>query len=163
MRRCVAARPRGVCRASRGNGPPYYRIVTSAPDALALVLELVTYIALAPGIVLLAIGYARRAFASRYQQTWGVIIESPAGTTHPWFRWLDLDREFQTAPVSYGADRTFEIGDEIEVYFDPRNPENARLSDPSGDGHLLRVLGWILTGVGAAAGIGQIVALIVTG
>lgn len=141
----------------------YYRTVTSAPDALALVLELVTYIALVPGVVLLVIGYLRRAFAARYQHTWGVVVASPAGTGHPWFRWLDLEREFQTAPVPGDADRPIAIGDEIEVFFDPRNPENARLTDPASDGHLLRTLGWILTGVGAAAGVGQIVALVVTG
>ncbi|MEY2848230.1 MAG: hypothetical protein RI885_895 [Actinomycetota bacterium] len=141
----------------------YYRNVTSASDALALVLELVTYIALAPGIVLLVVGYTRRAFASRYQHTWGVVVDSPAGTTHPWFRWLDLDREFQSAPVSGDTGRTLAVGDEVEVYFDPRNPENARLTDPTRDGHLVRMLGWILTGVGTAAGIGQLIALVVTG
>ncbi|GAB3135971.1 DUF3592 domain-containing protein [Marisediminicola antarctica] len=129
-------------------------------DAFALVLELITWVGLLPGIVLLAAGYIRKAWASRYQETWGVIVQSPAGTDHLWFRWMDLQRELQSAPVSLDADESLELGDEVKVYFDPRNPENGRLDHPSADGRLMRILGWLLVGVGSAAAIVQIVILL---
>lgn len=125
-----------------------------------LVLELLTWVGLIPGITFLVFGYVRRAFAARYEQTWGIIIPSPAGTSHLWFRWIDLARDAQTAPVPLDADETLAIGDEVEVYFDPRNPDGARLDHPSADGRVLRTVGWVLTGVGAGAGIIQIIALI---
>lgn len=129
-------------------------------DSLALVLELLTWLGLVPGVVLLIVGYTRRALASRFQETWGVIIPSPAGSTHPWFRWMDLARQLQSAPVPNDHDQRLEIGDEVTVYFDPRNPENGRLDHPSADGKILRVIGWVLTGVGAGAGIAQLVLLL---
>ena len=130
--------------------------MTSATDAIALVLEVLTWVGLLPGILLLGLGYIRRALASRFEQTWGVIIASPAGTEHPWFRWMDLSRELQSAPVE-SSDDIPALGDEVKVYFDPRNPENGRLDDPAADGRALRVIGWILTGIGIGAGIGQLV------
>lgn len=129
-------------------------------DALALVLELLTWVGLLPGILLLGIGYIRRAMALRFQQTWGVVITSPAGTDHLWFRWLDLNREMQSAPVPLDSHEQIALGDEVKVYFDPRNPENGRLDDPAADGRLLRVLGWMLTGIGVAAAITQLVILL---
>ena len=41
-----------------------------------LVLELLTWVGLIPGITFLVLGYVRRAFAARYEQTWGIIIPS---------------------------------------------------------------------------------------
>ncbi|MBC7723334.1 MAG: hypothetical protein H7146_01095 [Burkholderiaceae bacterium] len=133
----------------------------STSDALMLVLELLTWVGLIPGLILLAIGYARRAFASRFQQTWGIIIPSPAGTSHLWFRWIDLTRDAQSAPVPVDADESLRVGDEVEVWFDPRNSENARLDHPSADGRVLRTIGWVLSGVGAGAGVVQLIVLLV--
>ena len=138
----------------------YYQVVTTA-DSFALVLELLSWVALVPGVILLVVGYARRAFASRFQETWGVIIPSPAGTAHPWFRWMDLGRELRSAPVPMDADESLAVGDEVKVYFDPRNPDHGRLDHPSSDGRLLRILGWVLAGIGAAAGVIQFITLIV--
>lgn len=130
----------------------------SAADIVSLVLELVTWITLVPGVVLVIIGYVRRWIAGGYEKTWGVIIASPAGTTHPWFRWMDAYRELQSAPVPPHADEAREVGDEVTVYVDRRNPERARLDDPATDGRPLRVIGWILVAVGLAAAIIQLVA-----
>jgi hypothetical protein len=142
--------------------------VTDSSNAPALVLELLTWVGIVPGVVLLAAGYLRRAFSSRYQETWGVIIASPAGTGHPWFRWMDLGRELQSAPVpaesGHGdGTRPLRPGDEVLVYFDARRPDRGRLDDPRADGHLLRLLGWVLAGVGVLAAVAQIVILVVQG
>lgn len=133
--------------------------MTSAPDAIALILELLTGVGLVPGVILLIIGYTRRALAGRFDETWGVIIASPAGTEHPWFRWMDLARELHSAPVAADAEDLPRVGDEVKVYFDRRNPDNGRLDDPAGDGRALRVVGWLLTGLGVAAAAAQLVAL----
>lgn len=133
--------------------------MTSAPDAIALILELLTGVGLVPGVILLIIGYTRRALAGRFDETWGVIIASPAGTEHPWFRWMDLARELHSAPVAADAEDLPRVGDEVKVYFDRRNPDNGRLDDPAGDGRALRVVGWLLTGLGLAAAAAQLVAL----
>ncbi len=137
----------------------YYLEVTSAPDAIALILELLTWVGLVPGVVLLVAGYTRRALASRFEETWGVVIPSPAGSDHPWFRWMDLRRELRSAPVNSHEGDLPKVGDEVKVYFDRRNPDNGRLDDPAGDGRALRVVGWLLVGVGVAAGVAQLVAL----
>lgn len=132
----------------------------SATSALSLILELVTWVALLPGIVFLIVGYVRKAMAGRYEQTWGVVIPSPAGTTHPWFRWMDESRELQSAPIPVDGEETLEPGDEITVYMDRRNPDRGRLDDPAGDGRAPRVIGWILIAVGLAATAVQLIALL---
>jgi hypothetical protein len=130
-------------------------------DPLTIV-ELITWVTLIPGIGLLTAGFAQRSFASKYEETWGVVIPSPAGTAYPWFRWMDLDRELQSAPVPPGADEGLAPGDEIKVYMDMRRPDRGRLDPPSADGRVLRLTGWVLIGVGAAAGIVQVIALFAT-
>jgi len=142
-------------------------VTSTAPtpvDVLLLVLEILTWVGLVPGILLLILGYLRRAFAARFEETWGVIIASPAGTEHPWFRWMDTERTLQSAPVPLDSDSGSvpEIGDEVRVYFDRRDPEHGRLDHPASDGRVLRVLGWVLTGVGAAAGIAQLAVMLAT-
>lgn len=133
----------------------------SPADVVSLVLELVTWVTLVPGAVLLTVGYLRRSIAGGYEKTWGVIIPSPAGSTHPWFRWLDESRELQSAPLPADADESLELGDEITVYIDRRRPDRARLDDPKADGRPLRVVGWILLAVGSAAAFIQLIALFV--
>lgn len=137
----------------------YYRSVTSVLETLALTLEVVTWVGLVPGVVLLAVGYARRAFALRFEHTWGVVVPSPADAREPSVRWMDRQRELHVAPVPEDPDHPVAVGDEVEVYFDRSNPERGRLDDPAHDGRLLRVLGWVLTGIGALAAIAQIVLL----
>lgn len=137
--------------------------MTTATDAISLTLELLTYLALLPGALLLTIGLVRRAFSSRLEETWAVVIASPAGTDHPWLRWLDLHREMQTSPVPLDEGPLPTIGEEIRVWVDPRHPDRARLEHPSSDGRFFRVLGYILLGVGIGAAIGQLVLLFVEG
>lgn len=131
--------------------------MTTIPDALALVLEVFTWFGLVPGILLLGLGYLRRILAMRFEETWGIIVESPAGTSHLWFRWMDLERELQSAPIPPDADEELALGDEVKVYFDRRNPHNGRLDHPSADGRVLRVCGWVLVSVGLAAAVIQLV------
>ena len=138
----------------------YYRIVLTPSDALSLALELLTWLALIPGIVLLLIGAARRAWANRFEETCGVIIASPAGTSHPWFRWMDLNRELQSAPLPAEQVASHKVGDEVTIFFDPRNPENGRLDHPSADGKVFRVTGVVLVVIGVVAAIIQIVLLL---
>lgn len=135
--------------------------MTSAPSALPLILELVTWVALVPGVIALIIGYVRKAMADRYEQTWGVVIPSPAGTAHPWFRWMDASRELQSAPIPTDGDEALQPGDEIMVYMDRRNPDRGRLDDPAADGRPQRVVGWVLVAIGLAAGMIQLIALLV--
>ncbi len=130
-------------------------------DAISLLLELITWIALVPGILLLLIGYTRRALGSRFEKTWGIVIASPAGTEHPWFRFIDLEREMQTVPVPLSDGILPPVGTEVQVYFDPRNPQHARLADPKADGHAFRLVGVLLTAVGAATAFVQFGALLV--
>lgn len=137
--------------------------MTDATNTISLVLELFTWVGFVPGIVLLAAGYLRKALASRYLETWGVIIPSPAGTDHLWFRWMDLERELQSAPAPPDEDHPVGLGDEVLVYFEARRPSRARLDDPRTEGRLLRVLGWVLASVGLVAAIGQIVILLLPG
>lgn len=125
-------------------------------DAVSLALELLTWLAIVPGLVLLVIGLARRAWANRFEETCGVIVASPAGTNHPWIRWMDLDRQLQSAPIPLPDAAAHAIGDEVTIYFDPRNPENGRLDHPSSDGKVFRVTGVMLLSIGIIAALVQI-------
>ncbi|MBC7519037.1 MAG: hypothetical protein H7248_09210 [Microbacteriaceae bacterium] len=129
-------------------------------DAISLALELLTWLALVPGSVLLLIGLARRAWAKRFEETCGVVIASPAGTAHPWIRWLDLDRELQSAPIPLADAADHTIGDEVTVFFDPRNSENGRLDHPSTDGRVFRVTGIMLMAIGILAVLIQLILLL---
>ena len=137
--------------------------MTSASDVLALILELLTWVGLVPGVILLAAGYLRLVYSARFEKTWGVVIASPTGSGRPFIRWMDRGRELRTAPIPEGdldhEGKSLAVGDEVPVYFDRRKPERGRLDNPTGDGRLLRVLGWVLSGIGAGAAVVQLILL----
>lgn len=145
-----------MIRVPLAGSAPYYQLVTNAPDALLLILELLTWIGLIPGLVMAIVGFTRRALSRRYEETWGIVVDGPPGDNRPHLRWMDLSRTLRLTPLD-DDDGGIRVGDELPVYSDRLNSRPIRLDPPSSDGKAFVVVGLVLLGVGAAAGITQIV------
>jgi hypothetical protein len=130
--------------------------MTSGLDAASLVLELLSWIGLCLGLPLLLAGYLRRLAFSGWTQTMAVVVarhpvpdaaRHDAETPHL-FRWLGEDGHLYELPADTEETAHLAEGDDITVFVNPRRPEQARTDPAHREGHLLRVLGYIFTGIG---------------
>jgi hypothetical protein len=140
--------------------------MTSGLDAASLVLELFSWIGLCLGLPLLLAGYLRRLAFSGWTQTMAVIVarhpvpDSPADTLHL-FRWLGEDGHLYELPADTEETAHLVEGDDIVVFVKPRRPEQARTDPPHHEGHLLRLLGYVFSGIGLLSVVASIVIAVV--
>lgn len=118
--------------------------------AVALATEVLAWLALPVGIVLVVVGLARRAWAARYEPVQAVITNVREREAK--LRWFSQGAEVHesssplTGPIPA-------VGDGRTVWVHPSRPESPRLDDPSHDGRALLLLGGILGGIGLLAAI----------
>jgi hypothetical protein len=129
-------------------------------DALAVLLELFTWIGILGGVLLIPLGFAARVAGRRWVGTTGVIASGPMG---PLVRWFDTAGEVHqvdaTTPESVGL----EPGSDIHVFFSPRRPDRMRTDSPAHDGRALLLLGGILLTIGILSWIAGLLLLFVEG
>lgn len=118
-------------------------------DALALILELFSWIGVIGGLLLLVAGFVRGAFFRGWQQTLGVVVVNAGGELA--YRWFGDDGELYEALASGDHTKVPEPGDDVTVYVNPRDPATGRIEEPVHEGRALRTTGWILFGLGLAA------------
>jgi hypothetical protein len=139
--------------------------MTTPLDAASLVLELLSWIGLCLGVPLLLAGHLRRLAFSGWNETMAVIVAGrPAPDAHGTdptrprlFRWLGDDGHLYELPADTEETEHLDEGDDVTVFVNPRRPEQARTGPTRREGHLLRLLGWIFVGIGAASVILSIV------
>ncbi len=130
-------------------------------DALSLITEVLSWIGVVAGIVLVVAGYIRRAVFTGWQQTLGVVVIDGRGERV--YRWLGDDGVLYEAPAHDDETQVLEPGDDVTVYVNPRDPSVGRVEDPSHEGRALRTTGWILLGLGVVAIVVQFALLFVAG
>ncbi|WAB85131.1 hypothetical protein OVN20_06170 [Microcella daejeonensis] len=119
--------------------------MTEPLDAIALAAEVIAWLTLPIGVVLLAIGFGRRAWANRYRSAKAVITNVDDRDAK--LRWFGEEGEVHET-VSPLTGPIPAVGDARTVWIHPARPGSARLDTPVHDGRALLLLGWILTGVG---------------
>lgn len=122
--------------------------MTEPLDAIAIVGEVVSWLLLPSGLLLLVIGLARRSWARRYRSAKAVITNVDERDAK--LRWFGDEGDVHET-VSPLTGPIPAVGDARTVWVHPSRPESARLDSPAHDGRALITLGGILTGVGAIA------------
>jgi len=122
--------------------------MTEPLDAIAIVGEVVSWLLLPSGLLLLVIGLARRSWARRYRSAKAVITNVDERDAK--LRWFGDEGDVHET-VSPLTGPIPAVGDARTVWVHPSRPENARLDSPAHDGRALLTLGGILTAVGAIA------------
>ncbi|MFD1214181.1 sortase [Arthrobacter sp. GCM10027362] len=122
-------------------------------DAVGLISEVLTWVALGPGLLLLLAGGTARWAGARWCSADGVAFVDGARRG---VRWFDDKHGFLEGVVRAGDGAGPAAGTDVLVYYDARNPARWQVDEPQPPGHTLLLLGKILTGVGvlaAAAGL----------
>lgn len=119
--------------------------MTDPLDAAGLIAEVFAWVALPTGALFLAIGIARRVWASRYEQQKAVIT-----TVHERdakVRWFGHEHEVveAVAPLTGSIPA---VGDARTVWVHPLRPDSPRLDDPASDGRAMLIVGGIAFAVG---------------
>lgn len=122
--------------------------MTEPLDAIAIVGEVVSWLLLPSGLLLLVIGLARRSWARRYRSAKAVITNVDERDAK--LRWFGDEGDVHET-VSPLTGPIPAVGDARTVWVHPSRPESARLDTPAHDGRALITLGGILTAVGAIA------------
>jgi hypothetical protein len=142
--------------------------MTSGLDAASLVLELFSWIGLSLGLPLLLAGYLRRLAFSGWTQTMAVVVarnpvpDAPRDDDTPHlFRWLGEDGHLYELPADTEETAHLVEGDDVTVYVHPRRAEQARTDSPHREGHVLRLLGCIFTGIGVLSVVLSIVIAVI--
>lgn len=122
--------------------------MTDPLDAIAIVAEVVSWLLLPSGLLLLIIGLSRRAWSSKYRSAKAVITNVTEYDAK--LRWFGDGGDVHET-VSDLTGPIPAVGDARTVWVHPSRPESARLDSPTHDGRALITLGGILTAVGAIA------------
>ncbi|WP_426997043.1 hypothetical protein [Pseudarthrobacter sp. N5] len=121
------------------------------PDALHIagpILEVLTWICLPSGLILLLIIAFRRRFQERWSTSEGVVYADASGTG---FRWFDHKYRVHNAPMSPHDIKDLAVGDPVLIYYDHNIPSRWQSTQPELRGRTTLILGRILTGIGLAA------------
>lgn len=124
--------------------------MTSPLATVSLVLELLSWIGITVGTVLLIAGYARRVAFSGWIKVLAVIVSDGQGDGKL-FRWLGADGNLYELPADTAETAHLEIGDDVELSVNPRRPEQARTDEAHIEGRSMRGVGWLFLGIGIAA------------
>jgi hypothetical protein len=133
-----------------------------AIDRASLIVEAFSWIGLAAGVLLLVLGYVRKAMHRGWKKALGVAVLDANGDLA--YRWLGDDGVIYDAPVEHGDEAGIpEPGDDITVYVNPRDPSVGRIDDPAHEGRALRITGWILLAVGVLSAATGVILLFIAG
>lgn len=117
-------------------------------DIAGPILEVLTWICLPAGLILLvAVGTMRR-FEDQWTHSEGVVYSDESGVG---FRWYDHHYQVHNAPMSPHDIRHMAPGDAVTIHYAVKTPTRWRTSAPEVRAEAAGVLGWILSGIGAAA------------
>jgi hypothetical protein len=131
--------------------------VTSAQEILGIAAELFIWLGFGGAALCFVILLLVRAVQGKPISSEGVLAETDTGTQ---LRWMADDGLLRSRPLS--AEERAEIGDpdELLVYYRRRSPDTVELQPVDHAEGVLRMLAWILLGVGVVAMIASFVALL---
>ncbi|MHA7154817.1 hypothetical protein [Arthrobacter sp. TMN-50] len=114
------------------------------------ITEVLTWVGLVPGILLILTAWIIRTSQLGWTATHAVVFVTGEGIG---YRWHDQDYEIREALFSFRDGKELVPGTEFTIYYNRRDPALYSLTEPVPPAHALRVLGWILAGIGALAAV----------
>ncbi|XAS66944.1 hypothetical protein V3C33_15940 [Micrococcaceae bacterium Sec5.7] len=121
------------------------------PDALDIagpILELLTWLCLPLGLILLVTVGSIRRFGYPWVAADGVVYADETGTG---FRWFDHKYRVHHAPMSRHDIKDMAAGDAVVIYYLLNRPSQWQTAVPEIPWKTAGILGWLLAGIGAAA------------
>jgi hypothetical protein len=131
--------------------------VTDPIAAAGAIAELFTWIGVLLGGITLVAGFVRGAMMRNPRTHRGAVVDSEEHSVT--FRWFGEDGDIHEASAPPLRRRTMSVGDEVTVYTPRSRPEHGRIDPVDHFGRTLRVIGWVLLGIGLLAAVLSIVLL----
>jgi hypothetical protein len=131
--------------------------VTDPIAAAGAIAELFTWIGLILGGLALVAGLVRGALMRNPRTHRGVVVEADEHSVA--FRWFGDDGDIHEASAPPLRRRSVSVGDDLTVYTPRSRPERGRIDPVDHLGRTLRVIGWVLLGIGIFAAVLSIVLL----
>ena len=120
-------------------------------------MELFTWIGVLLGGIALVAGFVRGALMRNPRTYRGAVVESDEHSVL--FRWFGEDGDIHEAAAPPLRRRTLGAGDEVTVYTPRSRPDRGRIDPVDLFGRTLRVIGWVLVGIGLLAAVLSVVLL----
>lgn len=117
-------------------------------DIAGPILEVLVWICLPPGLVLLLTAGVLRRLGEQWTQSEGVVYADESGVG---FRWFDHHFHVHNAPMSPHDISHMAPGDPVTIHYATKTPSQWQTSAPQVRGETAGVLGRVLTGIGAVA------------
>ena len=121
------------------------------------IAELFTWIGVLLGGAVLIAGFVRGALMRNPRTHRGVVVDADEHSVG--FRWFGDDGDIHESEAPPLRRRSVSVGDEITVYTPRSRPERGRIDPVDHLGRTLRVIGWVLLGIGLLAAVLSIVLL----
>jgi hypothetical protein len=133
--------------------------VTDGLGAVQNIAELLSWIGLGIGIVLLVPGYVLRLLHARWREQQGVVVALEGDVVT--FRW------FGDGGIHEGTgdqlEKPLAVGDDVKVWAKPSRPDLGRIEHTDHLGTTLRVTGFVLFAVGFVSAVASIILMLVLG
>jgi hypothetical protein len=126
-------------------------------DAVGLISEVLTWVVLGPGLLLLLAGGAVRLAGARWCSADGVAFVDGGRRG---VRWFDAKHGFLEGVFPAGGGAGLAAGADVLVFYDARNPARWQVDEPQLPGHVLLLLGKILTGAGVLAAVAGLLVML---
>ncbi|WP_066289955.1 DUF3592 domain-containing protein [Arthrobacter sp. B6] len=120
----------------------------TALDMAGPILEMLTWLCLPAGLMLLVYAGILRRFVNPWVVAEGVVYKDASGTG---FRWFDHKYRIHHAPMSPHDIKGMAVGDTLPIYYHPKRPTQWQTAVPEAAGRTAVVVGRLLTGVGTVA------------
>ena len=120
----------------------------TALDMAGPILEMLTWLCLPAGLMLLVYAGILRRFISPWVVAEGVVYADASGTG---FRWFDHKYRIHHAPMSPHDIKDMAVGDTLSIYYHPKRPTQWQTAAPEAAGKTAVIVGRLLTGVGTLA------------
>ena len=125
--------------------------MTDPIAAAGAIAELFTWIGVLLGGITLVAGFIRGAMMRNPRTHRGAVTETDEHSVT--FRWFGDDGDIHEADAPPLRRRTMGVGDEVTVYTPRSRPERGRIDPVDHLGRTLRVIGWVLLGIGLLASV----------
>ena len=112
-----------------------------------MIAELLTWVGISVGLVLLFASLVTRAVSGRWIETDAVLVE---GTDEASVRWMS-DDGLHLQPITSHERSEFATSEGLRIFYQRRDPSRMRLEATGHGERVLRLLGLLLFGMGAVA------------
>jgi len=121
--------------------------VKSVLDLVGAIAELLTWVGISLGLLLLLASLVVRAVSGRWIETDAVLVDGADETS---VRWMSADG-LHLQPITSAERSDFASPDGVRIFYQKRDPDRMRLEAMGHGQRVLRLLGLLLFGLGILA------------